>query len=82
MPIAFLVSSLAVLAIPLAPPPGTAEHDAAIIRPGDTVRLVIDTGPVRIERKAVAIQAARNGQHLFVKTVEGDVIAVRAETAP
>jgi flagella basal body P-ring formation protein FlgA len=76
----FLVISLAVVAIPLATSPSSTGRGGVIISAGDAVRVVVDAGAVHIERKAVAIQAARQGQHLFVKTTDGEVISARAES--
>ncbi len=55
------------------------EFGARMVRPGDRLVLVGASGGVRIERDVVAIQAARPGQHLFVKAVDGKIISVRYE---
>lgn len=49
------------------------------IQPGETMLLVSEAGPVRIERRVEALQAARKRQKLFVRTQDGDVLSVRLD---
>src|SRR5262249_46003575 len=53
------------------------EVGSAVVRPGDTLSLVTRIGKVRIERRVVALQAARTGETLFVRTPEGDIVTAR-----
>ena len=55
------------------------EYGEAIIEPGETLTLVIAAGPVRVERKVEALQEARSGERLFVRTEDGAVFAARYE---
>lgn len=50
------------------------------IEPGQTLQLVISNGPVRIAREVQAMQAAKSGQKLFVKTDDGQILSVRYES--
>lgn len=50
---------------------------ADMVRPGQTLQLVIASGAVRIERQVEAMQAARPGQRLFVRSSDGQILSVR-----
>ncbi len=52
-----------------------------MVLPGDTLSLVVFSGSARIERKVEALQAARPGEHLFVRAADGDVLSVQYERA-
>lgn len=58
----------------LASPPETL---VAVLRPGQTVRVTARLGAVTVERDALAVQAARAGRPVFVKS-GGDLFAVAA----
>jgi hypothetical protein len=49
---------------------------AGAIRPGTPLHLTVAAGTIRIQRDVWAVQAARTGQALFVRTRDGDVFAV------
>jgi flagella basal body P-ring formation protein FlgA len=49
------------------------------VKPGDRLFLIVRIGDVRIERDVEAVQPARPGQRLFVRTREGQLISVRLE---
>ena len=60
----------------------TGAAPAPMIFKHDRVLVTVIIGVARIERKVTALQNARAGQMLFVKTDEGDVLAARAERSP
>jgi len=47
-----------------------------IVLPGQTLRLVAASGPIRVEREVEALQPARPGQRLFVKSADGEILSV------
>lgn len=49
--------------------------EAAAIDRGDMLTLVSTVGPVRIERKVVAVQPGRAGGRVFVRDEEGQILA-------
>lgn len=51
----------------------------ADVRPGDRLVVQARAGVVVIERQVVAVQAARAGQRLFVRTPDGAVFAVKLD---
>jgi hypothetical protein len=55
------------------------EYGAAMVHPGEMLKLVVATGAVRIERQVEAMQPARPGQRLFVKSADGQILSVRYE---
>ena len=55
------------------------EFGVAMLRPGDKVRLVSTAGAVRVERDVEALQPARPGERLFVRSGDGEVMSVRYE---
>jgi hypothetical protein len=52
------------------------------VRPGQQLFLVVLIGANRIERRVEALQAARPGERLFVRSESGQVFAARYEVAP
>ena len=50
-----------------------------MVHPGEMLSLIVATGAVRIERRVEAMQPARPGQRLFVKSADGQVLSVRYE---
>jgi hypothetical protein len=58
------------------------EYGSGRILPGQTLELVTSEGAVHIERQVEALQEARPGQQLFVKSRDGQVLSVRYETTP
>jgi hypothetical protein len=46
---------------------------------GRAVVVRVTAGPYQIERKATALQSARAGDRLFVRTADGDALAVQCE---
>lgn len=52
--------------------PGYSEPHVVL---GDDLLLVVTQGPVRVERHVTALQTARPGQSLFVKSQDGEVFA-------
>jgi hypothetical protein len=59
--------------------PSYPEYGVAMVHPGEMLKLVVAVGPVRIERNVEAMQPARPGQRLFVKSADGQVLSVRYE---
>jgi hypothetical protein len=55
------------------------EFGEAVIEPGEALTLVIAAGSVRVERQVEALQEARAGERLFVRSLDGAVFAVRYE---
>ncbi len=60
--------------------PRYPEYGIAMVRPGQVLKLVVAVGAVRIERDVEAMQPARPGQHLFVKSQDGQIISVLYES--
>lgn len=52
------------------------------VLPGDRLTLVVAAGPVTVSREVEAVQAARGGQRLFVRTAEGELFSVRYAGRP
>ncbi len=75
-----IACAMVAIASPVTVSGAVPAHSGVIIKPHDPVRVIVDAGAVRIERSAVAIQAARSGQMLFVVTDDGTVFSVRATT--
>jgi hypothetical protein len=48
---------------------------------GDAVTIQIAAGPFQIERETIALQPAKPGERLFVKTADGDALAVQCAGA-
>lgn len=59
--------------------PAYPEFALAAVRSGDRLTLISVAGPVRIERQVEALQAARAGERLFVRSPDGQVFAARYE---
>jgi hypothetical protein len=57
------------------------EFGADIVRPGQILKLIAQSGAVRIVREVQAIQLARPGERLFVKSSDGQVFSARYEAA-
>lgn len=55
------------------------EFDTKRVLPGQALILVVLVGANRIERRVEALQAARPGQRLFVRSKDGQVFAARYE---
>lgn len=55
------------------------EYGKDIVVPGQTLALVSSVGVVRVERQVEALEEARPGQRLFVRSTDGDVLSVRYE---
>jgi hypothetical protein len=53
----------------------TDAQDASV-NPGDQMILTVGIGPVRVQRQVEALQHARAGQKLFVKTQDGEIMAI------
>lgn len=61
----------------------TIDTAPATTEPGQRLRLVTASGPVEVERDVEAMQAARPGHLLFVKTSDGEILTARfAGAAP
>jgi hypothetical protein len=60
------------------PPPVAA----ADIERGDALTLMSRAGPVRIERKVVAMQPGRHGRRLFVRDEDGAVSSIPLHVRP
>jgi len=58
------------------------EFGIKMVQPGDMLHMVILSGAARIERQVEAMQAARPGQKLFVRSSDGLVLSVRYEGQP
>lgn len=58
-----------------------AGNDAAAeaVRPGQKLHVVTELGTVRVERDVEALQTARPGQRLFVRSADGQVFSIRYE---
>ena len=52
-----------------------ALREGRIVEQGRSLTLAITAGPVRIERRVAAMQSARSGHALFVRTAEGAILA-------
>jgi hypothetical protein len=59
--------------------PAYPEFSFDMVRPGQTLHLVVVTGATRVQRQVVAMQSARPGQRLFVKSSDGQILSVRFE---
>ncbi len=57
------------------------DFDAEMIEPGQTLRLVVSYCAARIEREVQAMQGARLGHRLFVRSADGTILSVRYEKA-
>ena len=55
------------------------EFGEGAVEPGEALTLVIVAGTVRVERQVEALQKARAGERLFVRSRDGAVFAVRYE---
>lgn len=55
------------------------EYGGRIVLPGQVLTLVVDRGIVRVERDVTALQEARPGQNLFVRSADGEILSVRFE---
>jgi hypothetical protein len=53
------------------------EFGVDMVMPGERLRLVVASGQARIEREVEALQSARPGQRLFVRTADGEILSVR-----
>ena len=59
------------------------EFGAHMVLPGQQLDLIVAIGAVRIERQVTALQEARPGQPLFVKSGDGQILSVLyRDTAP
>jgi hypothetical protein len=66
-------------AMPIYPAPSMTP---AAVRVGDVLNLSVSVGSIRIQRQVTAMQPARPGQRLFVRSAEGRLWSVRYESAP
>ena len=57
------------------------EYGAREIVPGESLTLVAVSGVARVERHVEALQEARAGQRVFVKSRDGQVLSVRYEAS-
>ena len=57
-----------------------ALRHGGIVEQGSSLTLAIAAGPVRIERHVGAMQPARSGRSLFVRTAEGAILAAPLAT--
>lgn len=55
------------------------EFGIDMVRPGQMLQLVVTSGAARIVREVQAMQPARQGQRLFVKSADGQILSVRYE---
>lgn len=58
------------------------DYGVPMVQAGEKLRLLLAAGAARIEREVEALQAARPGQRLFVRTGDGQILSVRYEAAP
>jgi hypothetical protein len=58
-----------------------SEFSTNLVLPGQVLQLVTQSGPVRIVRQVEAMQAARSGERLFVKSNDGQIFSARYEAA-
>ncbi len=61
--------------------PRFPEFGIDMVRPGQILYLLVVSGPVTIERKVQALQAARPGQRVFVETGDGEIVSARYQEA-
>ena len=52
------------------------EFGGSAVLPGQTLRLVVTSGAIRVELAVEALQPARPGQRLFVKSANGEILSV------
>jgi hypothetical protein len=57
--------------------PRYPDYGIAMVQPGQKLTLVVALGAVRIEREVVAMQPARLGQRLFVRSADGEIMSAR-----
>jgi len=62
--------------------PSFPEFGENVVLPGQKLKLISAFGAVRIEREVEAVQEARPGQRLFVRSADGQVVSARYEDAP
>lgn len=62
--------------------PWFPEFGQKMVQPGQVLNIVIHAGAARIERKVEALQTARPGQKLFVRSSDGQMHSVRYEEQP
>lgn len=55
------------------------EYASGNVVPGQMLRLVVADDVVRVERQVEALQEARPGQRLFVRSRDGQILSVRYE---
>ena len=55
------------------------EFGIGMVQPGQMLQLIVKSGPARIERQVEAMQPARSGQRLFVRSSDGQILSVRYE---
>jgi len=56
--------------------PAYLEFGEEIVVPGQLLRLRVASGAVRVQREVKALQRARSGQRLFVKSADGEIFSV------
>ncbi len=57
-----------------------ALREGGLVKQGHNLTLAIHAGPVRIERRVSAMQPARSGHALFVRTAEGAILTAPLAT--
>lgn len=62
--------------------PSFPEFGGEVVRPGQMLQLVVTVGNVRVAREVEAMQTARPGQRLFVKSRDGQILSVSYEVSP
>jgi hypothetical protein len=55
------------------------EFGEDMVLPGQPLELVVAIGDVRVARQVVALQEARPGERLFVRSADGEILSVRYE---
>jgi hypothetical protein len=55
------------------------EYGEDVALPGQMLNLVVAIGNVRVERQVEALQEARPGERLFVRSRDGQILSVRYE---
>jgi flagella basal body P-ring formation protein FlgA len=62
--------------------PAYPEFGEKLVRPGQILSMIVLAGNSRIQRRVQALQAARPGQLLFVRSADGQVLSARYEERP
>lgn len=62
--------------------PRFPEFGVSMVQPGQMLSMVVMSGAVRIERRVEAMQGARSGGRLFVRSSDGQILAAHYEDKP